>query len=229
MESRIHQGSLRGRRAVIVARLVRPFISYKEICYGAAIGASVWVLDAVMHANQRGRLNWGEFVREFVAGDSAQFLFRALFVAIAGAFGFSLWRSNRRRRQVDELHAAADLLHRQIAGPLLLIVGYCQMLSLKPGWPVGREAIEIVDAIHSNARKISATLNRLPPPGAPIQGEMFAGPGVAETEVENRNPETYRLAADPPAVPAVKQGYGAFDEPFCHRFGSDLTSPVNPN
>lgn len=227
MGSRIHQGSLRNRWIVISTRLIRPLIGYKEICYSAAIGASVWIVDAVMHASQQGRLSWGGFVRELAASDSAQLLFRALFVAVAVAFGFSLWRSNQRRRQVDELREAADLLHRQIASPLLLIVGYCQMLSLKQGWPVGREAAEIIAEIHINARKINETIKHLPPPGAPIQEKFLTGLPMAESRRDEQNRQACSIAAEYSASPTMEQSHCGFGEAFCPHSDSDLTSPVN--
>ena len=210
MVNRIRQWPINNSRVAIVTRLIRVLGIYKEIWYGAAVGVSIWMLDAVMHASQRGNQNWGTFKSEIIASDSAQLLFRALFVAVAVAFGVSLWRSNRRRRQVDDLHAAIDSLYQQIANPLLLIVGYCQMLSLKQGWPVRREAVEIVDEIHLNARRISEMIKRLPPPGAPIQEEPLNGLEVAEFGVDNRSYDAYRLDSSLSAASAAKKSRGSF-------------------
>lgn len=169
-----------GLVVITIPVLKKGFKRYKEILYGVAAGVSVWMLDAAMHADLHGQLNWGGFTKELVANDGAQLLFRALFVVVAAAFGISLWRGNQRQSQAKDLHAAFDLLYRQIANPLFLVVGYSQMLSLKEGWPVGREAIELVDEIQINARKIREMLRQLPPPGMPIEEEAFAKLGLTQ-------------------------------------------------
>lgn len=210
MVNRIRQRSLNNSRVVVVTRLTRALRTHKEICYGVAIGVSIWTVDAVMHASQRGHLSWGEFTRELIASDRAQLLFRALFVAVAVAFGLSLWLSNRRRRQVDDLREAVDSLYRQIGNPLLLIVGYCQMLSLRQGWPVGREAVEIVDEIHLNARRISEMIKQLPPPGAPIQEETLTGLGTSGFRADDHSYDAPWLDSDHSAASAVKRSIGSF-------------------
>lgn len=210
MVNRIHQLSLINRLVVIVSKLVRVLRGYKEICYGVAIGLSMWILDTLMHAIQRSRWSWGEFIRELVASDGAQLLFRVLFVAVAVAFGFSLWRSNRRKRQIDNLRLAVDSLYGQIANPLLLIVGYCQMLSLKQGWPVERVTIEIVNEIHCNARQISEVIKRLPPPGAMIYEETLSQTEVAEFPVGVQGYHLHRLAYDNTEMTVAKKSNGSF-------------------
>lgn len=157
------------------------FGRYKEIWCGIAIGVSTWMLDAMMHASLHGRFTWRGLTSEIIASDGAQLLFRALFVVVAVAFGVSLWRSNKRKYQMHDLRAAVDSLYRQIANPLLLIVGYSQMLSLKEGWPVGREAVDILKEIQLNARKIDEVIKHLPPPGSPLPEEAIAWPGAAQT------------------------------------------------
>jgi hypothetical protein len=143
------------------------------------MGASMWTLDAAMHASLHGQISWSGFANEIIASDSALLLFRALFVIVSTALGISLWRSNQRKSEVHELRASAHLLYREIATPLVLIVGYSQMLSLKEGWPVGREAIEIVGEIQINAQKVSEVIKRIPPPGTPIEQAAFNKPGSA--------------------------------------------------
>jgi hypothetical protein len=163
--------------AFTVSTVINGFKHYKEIWYGLAMGVSMWTLDAAMHASLHGQFNWSGFTKEIIASDSALLLFRALFVIVSTALGISLWRSNRRKSQVQDLRASADSLYREIAGPLLLIVGYSQMLSLKEGWPVGREAVEIVGEIQINARKVSEVIKRIPPPGTPLEEMALDKPG----------------------------------------------------
>ena len=180
-------------RAVAVAAAIDGSKRYKEIWYGLAIGVSMWMLDAAMHASLHGQFNWSGFAKEIIASDSAQLLFRALFVIVSTAFGISLWRSSQRKSQVHDLRASTDSLYREISSPLLLIVGYSQMLSLKEGWPVGREAIEIVGEIQFNARKVSEVIKRIPPPGTPIEEVAFDKPGPAR--VRESVPEDYGLSS----------------------------------
>lgn len=165
--------------AVTVATVSSGFKLYKEIWYGVAIGASIWMLDSAMHASLHRQFNWSGFAKEIIATDSAQLLFRMLFVIVSTAFGISMWRSNQRKSRIQDLNDAFDSLYRRIANPLVLIVGYSQMLSLKEGWPVGREAVEVVDEIQFNARRVNEVIKRLPPPGMPVEDDEFASFGLS--------------------------------------------------
>ena len=153
----------------VVTKLIWACGHYREIWYGVFMGISIWMLDAAMHATMRGSIGWRVFAKELIASDSAQLLFRALFVIVAVAFGFSLWRSNQSKRQVEELRDEINALYRQIANPLLLIVGYSRMLPIKQGWPVGPEAVEIAYEIKRNAEAINEVIRRLPPPGSSLE------------------------------------------------------------
>ena len=58
------------------------------------MGVSMWMLDSVMHTSLHRQFNWSGFGKEIIATDSAQLLFRTLFVIVSSAFGISMWRSN---------------------------------------------------------------------------------------------------------------------------------------
>ncbi|MEW6732870.1 MAG: hypothetical protein AB1489_16210 [Acidobacteriota bacterium] len=123
---------------------------YKEIRYGIAIGISMWTLDVMMHTSTHGPLSLSAFIEELLANDSTQLFFRNLFVIVSVSFGLALWQSNRHKNQVKDLQVAMDSFQREIVNPLLLITGYSQLLSLKEGWPVNREEIEMVREIQLN-------------------------------------------------------------------------------
>jgi hypothetical protein len=142
---------------------------YKEIWYGVAIGISTWMLDAMMHVIQRGPISWSAFTNEAIASDSAGLLFRIFFVVVSTALGVSLWRSNRHRCELRELQGLFGAFHRQVVNPVLLIVGYSRMLTLKEGWPVGRESVEMINEIQINAQKINNALKCLPVPLEPSE------------------------------------------------------------
>lgn len=172
--NRVGRRSLDNRfMAATVARVIGGSKGYKEIWYGVAMGASIWMLDSAMHASLHRQFNWSGFAKEIIATDSAQLLFRTLFVIVSTAFGISMWRSNQRKFRIQDLNDAFDSLYRRIANPLVLIVGYSQMLSLKEGWPVARGTVEIVDEIQFNARRINEVIKRLPPPGMPVEEDEF--------------------------------------------------------
>jgi hypothetical protein len=143
---------------------VKVFKRYKEIWYGLGIGISAWLIDALMHSMQLGEFAWNAFAKELVIGNSAEFPFRVLFVLVSTALGITLWRSNRRACRVRELQAAIGSFNRQIINPLILIVGYSQMLSLREGFPVAHESIQLIDEIQINAQKINEVIKQLPPP-----------------------------------------------------------------
>lgn len=142
---------------------------YKEIWYGAAIGISTWMLDAMMHAIQRGPISWSTFTKEAISSEGTGLLFRIFFVVVSTALGVSLWRSNRDRCELRELQGLFGAFHRQVVNPVVLIIGYSRMLTLREGWPVGREAVEMVNEIQINAQKINNALKCLPAPLEPAE------------------------------------------------------------
>jgi nitrogen-specific signal transduction histidine kinase len=145
---------------------------YKEIWYGVLIGLSTFILDVMMHASMHGQLNLWSFINELFLVDVTQLFFRSLFVLVSIAFGFTLWRSNQHKNQMQDLQTGIETLHKQIMNPLVLIIGYSQLLSLKEGWPATQENIELVNAIRSNAEKINELIKQMPPPGQPLSVQL---------------------------------------------------------
>ena len=162
---------------------------YKEIWYGAAIGISTWILDAMMHAIQRGPISWSAFTSEAIASDGAGLVFRIFFVVVSTALGVSLWRSNRHRCELRELQGLFGAFHRQVVNPMLLIVGYSRMLTLKEGWPVARESVEMINEIQINAQKINNALKCLPPPLDP--GEAVGTVELIDTDLARATVKAY--------------------------------------
>ncbi len=155
---------------------------YKEIWYGILIGLSTLALDVMMHASMQSHLNFQSFITELFLVDITQLFFRSLFVLISIAFGVALWRSNQHKNQVQDLQTGVETLHRQIMNPLVLIIGYSQLLSLKEGWPVSQENIQLVNSIRTNAEKISELIKQLPPPGQSLSSAQLTELSVSVNE-----------------------------------------------
>lgn len=133
---------------------------YREIWCSVGIGFGAWALDAILNTSGRNQWGWGAFVEEQVVSDSPRLLFRILFLMVSLGLGYSLWLSRERERQIRDLQQTMNSLQFQIANPLLLIVGYCSILSLKEGWPASREAIEIVSEIRLNSQRLSEVVKQ---------------------------------------------------------------------
>jgi hypothetical protein len=61
------------------------------------------------------------------------------------------------------------------------------MLTLKEGWPVGRESVEMINEIQINAQKINNALKCLPVPLAPsesVETVESIGPDSARATVK---------------------------------------------
>ncbi|GAC1446498.1 MAG: hypothetical protein NVSMB56_05750 [Pyrinomonadaceae bacterium] len=102
---------------------------YKEIIFGLLLGLAMWVTDAAMHA-QLGEdaHSSGSFADELFRPGSTQFIFRTGFLIIATAFGWALWRSNWRERELRALEEAIIAFNHQLGSPAMRIVSHARML-----------------------------------------------------------------------------------------------------
>lgn len=128
---------------------------YKEIIYGLLLGLAMWVVDAAMHAQMEAEAHsTGSFAEELLHPGTTQFLFRGVFLAIAIAFGWSLWRSNWRERELRALESAIVAFHRQLDSPAMRIVSHVRMLQGRSGVTHDELATELTAIIGEDARII---------------------------------------------------------------------------
>jgi post-segregation antitoxin (ccd killing protein) len=133
---------------------------YKEILFGFALGAAMWLIDAVMHAELGADVHAGSFWSEVFAPHPTALIFRSIYLAIAVSFGFFLWRANWRERQLRALEQAVIAFQRQLDAPTLRILGASRQLqnrnSIQLDETAGRLAAEIsldVELIDELAKK----------------------------------------------------------------------------
>ncbi len=101
---------------------------YKEIIYGVLLGAAMWVVDAAMHAQLAVEVHSsGSFVQELLQPGATELMFRAVFLFIAIAFGWALWRSNWREREMRAIESAIVAFHRRLDTPAMRIVSHIRM------------------------------------------------------------------------------------------------------
>jgi hypothetical protein len=127
---------------------------YNEIIFGFGLGLAMWVMDAGMHVRLGEAVHSSGFLDELVRPGATQLLFRGGYVAIATAFGWSLWRSNWRERELRALEDAIIAFHRQLDSPAMRIVSHIRMLQGRSGVARDEVARSIVDAIGEDAQTI---------------------------------------------------------------------------
>lgn len=128
---------------------------YREIEYGVLIGLTIWVMDAILQAGGGDHFGFDTVASEMSLSHPPQLLLRILLMIISVALGYSLWQSRKRERQMHDLQMRLNSLQHQIVNPLLLILGYSSNLTLREGWPVSRESVELLSEIQCHARKLN--------------------------------------------------------------------------
>jgi len=99
------------------------FKHYKEILFGFALGAAMWLVDAVMHTKLGADVHAGSLWAEIFTPHPTALIFRGFYLVVALAFGVFLWRSNWRERQLRALEQAVVAFQRQLDAPALRILG----------------------------------------------------------------------------------------------------------
>ena len=121
---------------------------YKEIIFGL-LGGAMWVMDAAMHARLGSETHSSGFAAELFRPGPTQLAFRAAYVALAGAFGYALWRANWRERELRALEDAIIVFNRQLGSPAMRLVSHSRMLA-------GCACVSRDEIASGLARKISA-------------------------------------------------------------------------
>ena len=124
------------------------FKRYKEIFFGFALGAAMWLVDAVMHTQLGADVHQaGSLWTEIFAPHPAALIFRGFYLVIALAFGVFLWRANWRERQLRALEQAVVAFQRQLDAPALRILAAVRQMqnrnSILLDETAGRLAAEI--------------------------------------------------------------------------------------
>ena len=127
---------------------------YKEIIYGVLLGLVMWVVDAGMHAQLGAEVDSSGFLGELLHPGSTQLLFRGLYVGMATACGWALWRSNWRERELRALEDAIIAFNRQLGNPAMRIVSHIRMLQGCSGVTRDEMAMSLAESISSDAHVI---------------------------------------------------------------------------
>lgn len=128
---------------------------YKEILFGCGLGFVMWIVDAAMHVQLAAAVHSSSgFVEELLQPGVTQLFFRSVFLFIATAFGWSLWRSNWRERELRALEDAVIAFHRQLDSPAMRIVNHIRMLQGRPSIMLDDVAKAVAESIGDDARTI---------------------------------------------------------------------------
>lgn len=128
---------------------------YKEIIYGVLLGLAMWVVDAAMHAQLGADVHSsGSFGDELLRPGTTQLLFRGIFLFVGVTFGWALWRSNWRERELRALEDAIVAFHRKLDSPAMRIVSHIRMLQGRPSVMRDDVAASVAEAISEDARVI---------------------------------------------------------------------------
>ncbi len=127
---------------------------YKEIVFGFLLGVSMWILDAAMHAQLGPEVHSHGFIAELLHPGSTQLIFRSFYVLMATAFGWYLWRSNWRERELRALEDAIIAFHRLLDIPAIRILSQSRTLQGCPCVTRDETAMNIAQTIGDDARLI---------------------------------------------------------------------------
>ena len=127
------------------------FRCYKEIWFGFALGAMMWLVDAVMHTEIGADVHAESLWTEIFAPHPTALIFRGFYLVIALAFGIFLWRTNWRERQLRALEQAVVAFQRQLDAPALRILGAVRGLQNRNSVRLDETAERLTSEISTDA------------------------------------------------------------------------------
>lgn len=130
------------------------FQKYKEIWFGALLGAGMWLTDVWMHVEIGADVHSHDFYSELFAPHPTAVLFRAIYLMIAVAFGVFLWRANWRERELRAFETAILAFQRQLDRPALRILAHVRQLQNRNSVQLDAAAREITAEINADAHLI---------------------------------------------------------------------------
>jgi signal transduction histidine kinase len=177
---------------------------YKEILGGFGLGVAMWIVDAVMHVLIGADVHSsGSFAVELLQPGYTQLIFRSAFLLVGTAFGWALWRSNWRERELRALEDAVVAFHRQLDSPAMRIVNHVRMLQGRAGVVRDEIAREVIEAIGEDARSIDALAQQYMRFSEQVMAgrthEAIETLRAIEAWTGNHNPATSQLT--PPSAP----------------------------
>jgi len=125
---------------------------YKEILFGVLLGGSMWLIDALMHAELGAEINSHGFWEELFEPNPVTVLFRLIYLVLAIAFGVFLWRANWREREVRALEQAVTAFQRQLDPPSLRILSRIRQLQARNSVRLDETALHLTEEIGADAR-----------------------------------------------------------------------------
>jgi hypothetical protein len=128
------------------------FKRYKEIWFGALLGAGMWLMDVWMHVELGDAVHSHDFYSEIFQPHPTAVLFRAVYFAIAVAFGIFLWRANWRERELRQFEAAILAFQRQLDRPALRILAHVRQLQNRNSVQLDEAARILTNDIGEDAR-----------------------------------------------------------------------------
>jgi hypothetical protein len=128
--------------------------SYKEIWFGALLGAAMWLIDAVMHTELGADVHAQSLWSEIFAPHPTTLIFRGFYLLIALAFGVFLWRTNWRERRLRALEQAVVAFQRQLDAPALRILGAVRGLQTRNSVRLDDAAARLAADIGADAKLI---------------------------------------------------------------------------
>jgi signal transduction histidine kinase len=177
---------------------------YKEILGGFGLGLAMWVVDAVMHVVIGADVHSsGSFAVELLQPGFTQLIFRSAFLFVGTAFGWALWRSNWRERELRALEDAIVAFHRQLDSPAMRIVNHVRMLQGRAGITRDEVACDVIEAIGEDARSINALAQQYMRFSEQVMAgrthEAIETLRAIEAWSGNQNPATSPQLSPPPA------------------------------
>lgn len=133
---------------------MKVFKSYKEIWFGFGLGAAMWLIDAVMHTELGAEVQTHGFLAEIFSPHPTALIFRLLYLVIAVAFGFFLWRANWRERELRALEQSVVRFQRQLDAPALRILAAVRGLQNRNSILLDETAKNLADEINFDANLI---------------------------------------------------------------------------
>ena len=128
------------------------FRKYKEIIFGIGFGIAALLIDTVLDGQAEG----ASFGQE-VTGHPGMMVYRLGFVVLGLAFGWLLWRNNKREREVRLLTGTLQTFQQQFVAQCLLLRSILQILLTRTDLHLPDEAQQML----SNAYQKSQELQRL--------------------------------------------------------------------